>query len=141
MLCSITRLRIRALRYLPAFAVMALRSAWRAKAAPGSLAVVLLGEAHLTFWTQTIWIDDSAMRAFLGAGVHRRAMGRLAIWCDEAAVAHWTQPTSQTLPWDDVWQRLQREGRPSMVRHPTPAHTNFQIAAPKIGRFGEVRFK
>jgi hypothetical protein len=141
MFVSITRLRLRSWRYMPAFAVQALHSALQAKAAQGNLGVAVLAEAHRAFWTQTIWIDESAMRAFMRAGAHRRAMGKLAAWCDEAAVAHWTQQASDTLSWDAVWQRMRSEGRPSTVKYPTAAHTNFRIAAPKVGRFNGLRLK
>lgn len=141
MLVSITRLRVRSWRYMPVFVAIALRTAWQAKAAPGNAAVVLLGEAQRTYWTQTIWTDESAMRAFMRASVHRRAMGELATWCDEAAVAHWMQPTPQAATWDEAWRRMQREGRPSMVDGPSPAHQSLQIPAPQIGWFGEIRLK
>jgi heme-degrading monooxygenase HmoA len=141
MFVSITRLRLRSWGFAPAFAVQALRSAFQAKAAPGNVGVALLAEAHRTFWTRTIWIDENAMRTFLRAGVHRRVMNKLADWCDEAAVAHWTQATADPPAWDEVWQRMQREGRASTVNYPTPAHADFQIAAPKIPRFSALRLK
>ena len=141
MLVAVTRLRIRALRYLPAFALQTLRSALQAKAAPGNVAVLVLGEAHRVFWTQTVWTDEAAMRAFMQAQPHRAVMAKLATWCDEAAVVHWTQDTSEIASWDDARQRMQRDGRPSKLRHPSPAHDQFQIAAPRIRRFGELRFK
>jgi hypothetical protein len=141
MFVSVTRLRIRGWRFIPAFAVQALRSAREAKAASGNVAVTLLAEAHRTFWTRTVWTDEAAMRAFMVAPAHRRAMGRLAEWCDEAAVVHWTQDTPEPPSWENVQQRMQHEGRPSKVSHPTPAHSNFEIAAPRIGRFSELRFK
>jgi hypothetical protein len=81
------------------------------------------------------------MRAFIRAGAHLRVMARLAEWCDEAAVAHWVQESAAAPSWNDTWRRLQREGRPSRLDHPTPARTNFQIAAPKPSRFGELRMK
>jgi len=141
MLVAITRLRIRSWRVAPAFAVQALRSARQAKAASGNVGVALLAEAHRTFWTLTMWIDENAMRAFMRAGAHRRVMGKLADWCDEAAVVHWTQEAPIAPSWEQAWQRLQREGRPSRVDRPTPAHANFQIAAPRVSRFGELRLK
>jgi heme-degrading monooxygenase HmoA len=141
MFVSITRLRLRSWRFMPSFIVQALRSAAQAKAAPGNLGVAILAEANRTYWTRTIWTDEGAMRAFIRSGVHRRIMGRLADWCDEAAVAHWSQAATNAPSWDDTARRLQRDGRPSAVNHPTPAHRNFQIAAPKIGRFGELRLK
>jgi hypothetical protein len=103
--------------------------------------VALLAEARRTFWTRTIWSSEGAMRAFMRGEPHRRAMSRLAAWCDEAAVAHWTQDSSEPPSWSEAWQRMQRDGRPSMVDHPAPAHTDFQIIAPRAGRFRELRFK
>jgi hypothetical protein len=141
MLVAITRLRIRSWRVAPAFAVQALRSARQAKAAQGNVGVALLAEAHRTFWTRTIWTDDGAMRAFMRAGAHRGVMVKLAEWCDEAAVVHWLQDTPVAPSWEQAWQRLQREGRPSQINHPTPAHVDFQIAAPRVSRFGELRLK
>jgi hypothetical protein len=87
------------------------------------------------------WIEESAMRSFMLGEPHRRAMSRLKEWCDEAAVVHWTQDSPEPPSWADAHRRVQREGRPSMVRHPTAAHRAFQIAAPRIGRFGELRFE
>jgi len=142
MFVSITRLHVRGWRFFPAFVVAARRSANQAKAAPGNVAVALLAEARRTFWTRTIWVDESAMRAFMRGEPHRRAMAKLAAWCDEASVVHWTQATSEAPSWSEAWRRMQAEGRPSPVDHPTPAHTNFHIAAPRPGRFGgELRLK
>ena len=141
MFVSVTRLRIRRSWDMPAFAVQALRSALQAKNAKGNVSVALLAEARRTFWTRTIWIEESAMRSFMLGEPHRRAMSRLKEWCDEAAVVHWTQDSPEPPSWEDAHRRMQREGRPSMVSHPTPTHRAFQIAAPRIGRFGELRFK
>jgi hypothetical protein len=142
MLVSITRLRVRGWRFVPAFVVLALRSARQAKAAPGNVAVALLAEARRTFWTRTIWVDESAMRTFMRGEPHRRAMGKLANWCDEASVVHWTQAAAAAPSWSEAWRRMQAEGRSSSVDYPTPAHANFQIAAPRLGGFGgELRLK
>lgn len=65
MFVSVTRLRIRRLWDMPAFAVQALRSALQAKNAKGNVSVALLAEARRTFWTRTIWIEESAMRSFM----------------------------------------------------------------------------
>ena len=61
---SITRLRVRSLRYLPVFLIGAFRSARQAKNAPGNLAVSLLSDASFTFWTRTMWNYEQSMRAF-----------------------------------------------------------------------------
>jgi hypothetical protein len=92
-LVSITRLRVRSLRYLPAFLLGSLRSAREAKNATGNLAVSLLSDAHLAFWTRTLWTDERSMRAFMFAPAHRAVMPKLLQWCDEAAVTHWLQET------------------------------------------------
>jgi heme-degrading monooxygenase HmoA len=88
---SITRLRVRSWRYLPAFILQSLRSASQAKRAAGNFAVSVLRDADLAFWTRTLWSEEAAMRAFMLSGAHRRAMPRLLEWCDEAAVVHWNQ--------------------------------------------------
>jgi heme-degrading monooxygenase HmoA len=136
---SITRLRVRAWRYLPAFIIQAFRSARQASLAPGNLAVTLLRDANLTFWTRTVWSEEAAMRAFMLAGVHRKVMPRLLEWCDEAAVAHWNQDALEPPAWDEAHQRLQHEGRTSKVNHPSPAHRRFEIPAPSVRN--ELKFK
>ena len=95
-LVSITRLRVRSLRYLLAFLLGSLRSAREAKNASGNLAVSLLSEAHLAFWKRTLWTDERSMRAFMFAPAHRAVMPKLLEWCDEAAVTHWLQETPET---------------------------------------------
>jgi heme-degrading monooxygenase HmoA len=142
MFVSITRLRVRGWRFGPAFLVLALRSAIQAKRSRGNVAVTVLAEARRTFWTKTVWEDENAMRAFMRGEPHRRAMGKLAKWCNEAMVVHWTQATSDTPSWNEAWRRMQAHGRPSLVERPTAAHTNFQIAEPRVRRIGsELRLK
>ena len=107
---------MRALRYLPAFSFNALRAARQAKTAPGNLAVSLLADSNFAFWTRTLWNDQDAMRAFMLSGAHRRMMPRLLNWCDEAAVAHWTQDSPRNAimaggprPHANARQTLKRE--------------------------------
>ncbi len=128
---SVTRLRVRAWRYLPAFLLHALRAAWQARAAPGNLAVGLLRDADRAFWTRTLWSDEAAMRAFMLAGAHRRVMPRLLSWCDEAAVVHWTQQSGEPPAWAEAHRRLQQEGRRSRVDHPSPAQQRFAFPPPR----------
>ena len=98
-LISVTRLRVRAPGYLPGFIWYAVLSARQAKRAPGCLASRLLREANTTFWTNTAWQDEAAMRAFMLAGSHRRAMPKLLDWCDEASVVHWHQEDPALPDW------------------------------------------
>jgi hypothetical protein len=134
---SITRLRVRSWRYLPAFLVQSARAALQAKRAAGNLAVSVLRDANLAFWTRTVWSEEAAMRSCMLSGAHRHAMPRLLEWCDEAAVVHWNQ---DELPsWPASHRRLQREGRPSKVNHPSDAQRRFEIPAPRWT--AELKFK
>ena len=96
-LISVTRLRVRSIRYLLQFVWQALASARQAQRAPGFLGGRIVREARNTFWTMTAWKDISAMKAYRDMGVHQRAMPRLLDWCDEASVVHWDQ-RAQSFP-------------------------------------------
>jgi Domain of unknown function (DUF3291) len=139
---SLTRLRVRSWRYLPAFFLQAFRSAQQAKSAAGVLSVSVLRDAHNTFWTRTVWNSEQAMRSYMLSGIHRQVMRRLPDWCDEASVAHWTQESPQPPSWQEAHQQLQQSGRPSKVNHPSEAHrNNLSIPAPLIRPANEIRFK
>ena len=119
---SVTRLRIRAARFLPAFLLHALRSQWQLRAAGGYLAGQVAPGPSRTFWTITVWESEAAMRAYRNTGAHMRAMPKLLIWCDEAAVAHWEQPEAALPSVAEAAQRLGTIGRVSKVRMPSDAH-------------------
>ena len=137
---SLTRLRLRSARYLLAFVPRVLSSGRQAQRAPGFLGGKMLYELPLTFWTATTWVDEAAMRAYRIASPHRAGMPLLLDWCDEAAVAHWSQ-TSATLPdWLEAHRRMVAEGRLSKVRHPSSAQAASRIAAPRPSPF-EIRLR
>ncbi len=75
------------------------------------------------------------------AGAHRRVMPRLLKWCDEAAVAHWTQESPQSLDWQEAHRQLVAIGRLSKVDHPSEAQHLFQIPAPQVPPGKELRWK
>ena len=127
-LASVTRLRIRSIRFLPAFFLYAVRSMREARAAQGVLGAEVFNDAALTFWTCSVWEDQRAMRAYMTSGVHSQAMKRLAHWCDEASVVHWEQDSRELPSRDIAWQHMQGDGRPSRVHHPSAAHQVFRIA-------------
>jgi hypothetical protein len=81
----------------------------------------------------TMWEGDSAMEAFRVHGAHRDAMPKLLDWCDEAAVAHWTQDSRDLPSWQEAHERIIKEGRPSKVRHPSPAHLAHKFPPPRPG--------
>src|SRR5260370_22933298 len=116
-LVSITRLRLRSWRFLPMFAWYVLRSARQAARAEGNLAAKLLRERRNTFWTSTIWAGEAAMKKFMTSGAHGKAMRKLAEWCDEAAVDHWTPQTPETPTIAEGYPRPQKAARRPKVGH------------------------
>ena len=139
-LISITRLRVRSWRYLPAFLFYALSSARQAARSEGNMAVKLLRDADNTWWTSTSWDAETSMRKFMLMKPHGVAMRKLLEWCDEAALVHWSQPEPALPSWTEAHRRMQSEGRTSKVLHPSPEHLAFRITPP-AGERGEVRIK
>lgn len=128
---SVTRLRLRSARYLPAFFFYAIRSQIQAKRADGSLSVQVLNDANLAFWTLTVWRDEAAMRAYMISGAHKAAMPKLLNWCDEASNGHWTQESATPPSWSDAHKRMIADGRRSKVNNPSKNHLDFVIPAPR----------
>jgi hypothetical protein len=118
-----------------------LRIARQAAKADGNLAVKLLRDRRNTFWTGTSWSSESSMKAFMHAKPHGLTMRRLLHWCDEAALVHWTQAGAELPSWEEAHKRIQQEGRPSKVNHPSAAHTAHVIPAPRASQTRELRFK
>jgi hypothetical protein len=130
---SATRLRIRSIRFLPAFFYYALVSTFQAKRAPGNLGMIALTDRNRTFWTASAWKDESAMRAFMMAPPHRKAMPKMVHWCCEASVVHWTQESPALPDWQEAHRRMVAEGRASKVSHPSPDHEALRIPPPRAG--------
>ena len=128
---SVTRLRVRSWRYAPGFLIQSFRSAYQAKLAAGSISVSVLRDTDRAFWTRTVWRDETAMRAFMQSGAHRRVMAQLPDWCDEAVLVHWVQDASAPPTWPEAHRRLQWEGRRSRVSQPSEAQRRFEIREPR----------
>jgi hypothetical protein len=131
---SLTRLRIRSVRFLPRFAIHAVRSTAQVRRAPGFLGGSLLADRRRTFWTVTAWDGEASMRGYMTAGAHRRAMPFLLDWCDEASVAHWEQDGDALPTWTDADRRMRETGRPSKLRFPTALHPTLDYDPPRTGR-------
>jgi len=132
MLVSVTRLRVRSVRYLPAFFWKTIFIQRQVIHAPGFAGGRLLNDVGWTFWTLTAWENEQAMKAFRGAAPHAKAMPRLIDWCDEASYAHWAQ-SGDTLPsWPEAHARLVRDGRLSRVSHPSPNHNARHFPEPRL---------
>ena len=89
---SITRLRVRSVRFLPFFLLYTYRSLGQVKKSSGFQGGGLLADRSWTFWTMTAWDNQESMRRFMTSGSHKAAMPKLLDWCDEASVVHWERP-------------------------------------------------
>ena len=131
---SVTRLRLRSIRFLPAFMLHNLRTLAQVKAAPGFRGGSLLADRRWTFWTLTSWEGRENMRDYMTTGSHRIAMPHLLAWCDEASVAHWDQGEDALPGWAEAERRMRAEGRPSKLRHPGPHHAGLGFRAARVTR-------
>lgn len=122
MFASVTRLRVRSIRFLLAFLWQTFLTQRQVVRAAGFLGGRLLIDAHWTFWTLTVWESEKAMKSFRGSGSHAKVMSRLAEWCDEAAYAHWIATDASIPCWPEAYERLVAEGKLSRVEHPSRDH-------------------
>jgi hypothetical protein len=131
-LISLTRLRVRAWRFLPGFLLGTLRARQQAVRAAGFRGGRLLVDRSRTYWTITAWQDEASMRAYRGSGAHGKVMPRLLEWCDEASVLHWSAETAELPDWPAAYERMVKEGRPSRVNHPSPNHDALRFPPPRV---------
>jgi hypothetical protein len=124
---SVTRLRVRAWRYLPGFLWYTWQVQRQLKRSPGFVAGAVSMAPGRAFWTTTAWTDEGSMKAFRDSGWHKPAMRKLLDWCDEASLARWTQPTDDLPNPAAMLEKLQSLGRTSKVRHPTTGHAAGQV--------------
>jgi hypothetical protein len=136
---SITRLRIRSLRFLLPFSINTLRTTKQVKGAHGFLGGMLLVDRRLTFWTATLWQEQANARRYMTSGSHSKAMPKLLDWCDEASVVHWFQEDLAAPDWHEIDHRMRTEGRPSKVRHPSPDHDDLTFKKPRTTRAVPLR--
>ena len=99
---SLTRPRLRSIRFLPAFALYTMRSLRQVKRSTGFKGGGLLPDRSWTFWTMTAWDSQTSMRAYMTSGSHKVAMPKLMTWCDEASVAHWEQEERELPSWTEA---------------------------------------
>jgi hypothetical protein len=110
----------------------------QAERSTGFLGGRLLVNAKNVFWTMTVWKDEAAMNAYRTARAHRQAMPKLLNWCNEAAVVHWTQDSSEIPFWREVPQRMADGGKLSKVYHPSAVQASAEIPAPKSSRIERI---
>jgi hypothetical protein len=131
-LASITRLRVRSIRYLPEFLFRALASVRQARSSSGCLSADVRREVKLIFWTRTLWRDEQSMRAFMTTGAHRVVIPKILDWCDEASVTHWQQDRDSPPDWPTAETKMRTEGRVSRVRNPSLAHCRGETVPPLL---------
>ena len=128
---SLTRLRVRSMRFLPGFLWNTFRVVRQVKQAAGFRTGALLKDRQWTFWTMTAWDSQESMRQFMTSDAHKKTMPYLLNWCDEASAAHWEQ-TDDALPaWMQADQRMRNSGRPSKVYNPSPQHASLTSRTPR----------
>lgn len=128
---SVTRLRLRSIRFLPLFALDILQTRRQVAGARGFRAGSLLADRAWVFWTLTAWDDSASMRGYMTSGSHRRAMPALLDWCDEASVVHWEQQDWALPSWTEADRQMRAAGRASKVRHPSPDHAALSYREPR----------
>ena len=131
-LMSVTRLRIRSVRFLPAFLFRSGQSIRQAGRSEGNLGVDVLRDADGVFWTRTAWTDEVAMRAYMMAGAHKTVMPSLMKWCDEASVVHWVTTSDELPTWEEAYERMIAEGRPSRLKRETSRHRSMAFPPPVV---------
>ena len=129
-LASVTRLRIRSVRYMPEFLLRTLLTQRETIRAAGFIGGHLLVNPGRIFWTLTVWETEQAMKAFRGSGAHARVMPKLRLWCDEASYAHWSIASGGVPAWSEAYEHLVAEGRLSPVTYPSEEHTARRFHAP-----------
>jgi hypothetical protein len=128
---SITRLRLRSWRFLPAFAIYAARTGTQVRRAKGNRGMNFLREPGMIFWTATAWETEEDVRQYMISGAHGKVMPKLMTWCDEASVVRWEQDGTTLPTWQEAHRRMVSEGRRSKVRFPSEAQERFEVPAPK----------
>jgi len=123
------------------FVIQSFRAAQQAKSTEGNLSVSLLRQPQWAFWTRTVWTSEEAMRGYMMSGVHRGLMRKLLEWCDEAALAHWTQDSQQPPEWTEAREKMQAIGRTSKVNHPSEDQRGFRIPELRVPITGETKLK
>jgi len=67
---SVTRLRIRSLRFKPEFTLRTPQTIRQMRRAGGFLGGSRLPDRRLTFWTAIVWRDQADMRRYVSGGAH-----------------------------------------------------------------------
>lgn len=130
---SVTRTRVRSIRFVPLFFIHAQRAIAQIRKADGHLAGIVKSDGTFTYWTMSVWRDDIALQAYVTSGAHRSAMTHLSEWCSEASMVRWTQDDAALPAWPEAARRLAAHGRAAKLRHPGPDHAAHRFPEPASG--------
>jgi len=141
MLASVTRLRVRSVRNLPAFLWMTFLVLRQTSRTVGFLGGRILIDNLHTYWTLTAWENETAMKAFRGSGPHAGVMPKLVEWCDEAAYTHWIGADDSIPEWLEAYDHLVSDGRLSRVALPSRDHASRIFPKPRLRPLIEQNLK
>ncbi len=131
-LLSVTRLKLKSPRYLPAFLINTERIAREIRTSEGFLQGQLMGTFNLSMWTMTLWNSEATLKKFYLSGTHQKIMGKLSEWSSEAASVHMEVNNHQLLIWNDVIAEICRTGYFATLQEPSLDHRNRIIQKPNL---------
>ena len=135
---SVTRLRLRSVRFLFSLSWEMWKLRRCLRKAPGFLIGKLLADRHRTFWTMTLWKDTDSMVAFRNSSVHKAVMPKAARWCDEASVVHWQTEADQLPHWDEAYRRMSESGKLSPLKFPSADYKAHKYQKPCINKHNRL---
>lgn len=135
---SVTRLRLRSIRFLPRLYWETRKIRRSLEKAPGFLGGKLLADRKCTFWTMSMWKDADSMRAFRNSGVHAAVVPNLDKWCDEAAVAHWETEDDRLPSWKEAHRRMIESGKQSSLKFQSADHKARMFREPYTANWRDI---
>lgn len=108
---SVTRYRVRSVRFLPFFLIHAQRCLAQIRRADGYLGGALHHDRDHAYWTASVWRNEAALMAYVTSGAHRDAMPKMSEWGNEASTVRWEQDGPELPSWPVAIERMRREGR------------------------------
>ncbi len=135
---SVTRLRLRSIRFLPRLYWETRKIRLSLETTPGFLRGKLLADRNRTFWTMTVWKDVESMRAFRNSGVHAAVVPKLDKWCDEASVVHWEAEDDKLPTWREAHRRMIEAGKLSPLRFQSEDHRARRFREPYTAHWREI---
>lgn len=116
---SVTRLRLRSIRFLPSLYWKTRKLRQFLEKAPGFVKGKLLADRNRAFWTMTMWEDLDSMRAFRNSKAHAAVIPNGVRWCDEVSGVYWETQADELPDWDEAYRRMSESGKPSSLKFPS----------------------